>query len=278
MTDAAVTQDGAPLPLIVERNGPIFHIVFNRPKKRNALTSEMFGLFAEALAEAERDSSIHVVILRAAGRDFCAGFDLSRLRSDEFHEDRFKREEEDLYNRGLALRNLSKPTIASIQGGCIAGGLLFSQMCDLIVASDDAYFYNPLVRMGGVALELLMEPWDLGIRQAKRYLFTGDKIPADVALKLGMITDLTPRASLEATTLEIAQKIAAMPPMTMRLLKKSINRTQDLMGMRASLDYHFAVHEFGHTTQESAKLLHEAREKRSLKEYFAKRDTGDLKE
>ena len=64
--------------------------------------------------------------------------------------------------------------------------------------------------------------------------------------------------------------------MTIRLLKKSINRTQDLMGMRAALDYHFALHEFGHTTRESQQLLHEARERQSLKEYFAKRDKGDL--
>jgi len=114
MTDAAQSQDAAPLPLITQRDGSIFHIVFNRPEKRNALTAEMFELFAAALTEAERDSSIHVVILRAAGRDFCAGFDLSRLRSDEFHEDRFKREEEHLFNRGLMLRNLPKPTIAAI--------------------------------------------------------------------------------------------------------------------------------------------------------------------
>lgn len=277
MTGIASAQGDQPLPLIVEKDGPLLHIVFNRPEKRNALTAEMFELLAKALSVAEIDQDIHVAILRANGRDFCAGFDLSRLRSDEFHEDRFKREEADLYNRGLALRNLSKPTIAAVQGNCIAGGLLFSQMCDLIVASDDALFYNPLVRMGGVALEILMEPWDLGIRQAKRYLFTGDKIPAEVALKLGMVTDIAPRESLEAATVEIAKKIAAMPPTTMKLLKKSINHTQDTMGMRAALDYHFALHEFGHTTQESAKLLHEAREKRSLKEYFAKRDTGDLK-
>jgi enoyl-CoA hydratase len=149
-------------------------------------------------------------------------------------------------------------------------------MCDLIVASDDAYFYNPLVRMGGVGLELLMEPWDLGIRQAKRYLFTGERIPADVALRFGMITDIASRDRLAAATSELAAKVAAMPPVTIRLLKKSINRTQDLMGMRAALDYHFAMHEFGHTTRESQQLLHEARERQSLKQYFAKRDKGDL--
>jgi hypothetical protein len=67
-----------------------------------------------------------------------------------------------------------------------------------------------------------------------------------------------------------------MPPVTMRLLKKSLNHTQDLMGMRAALDHHFALHEFGHTTRESQRLLHEARERRPLKEYFARRDEGEL--
>src|SRR5262249_43482826 len=158
---------------------------------------------------------------------------------EELPEDRMLREEAELYENALAIRNFPKPTIAAVQGGCIAGGLLFSQVCDLIVASDDAYFYNPLVRMGGVGLELLMEPWDLGIRQAKRYLFTGERIPAPVALKLGMITDLVGRDELAQATADLAAKIDAMPPMTVRLLKRSINRTQDLMGMRAALDAHF---------------------------------------
>jgi enoyl-CoA hydratase len=264
------------MTISVERDGPVTHLVLNRPEKRNALTSDMLGGLDDALQSAARDPEQRVIVLRANGPDFCAGFDLSRLRSDELPEDRMLREEDELYNKGLALRNLPKPTIAAVQGGCIAGGLLFSQMCDLIIASDDAYFYNPLVRMGGVGLELLMEPWDLGIRQAKRYLFTGEKIPADVALRFGMINEVVARDALLAATKDLAGKIAAMPPMTVRLIKKSLNRTQDFMGMRASLDYHFALHEFGHTTRESQQLLHEARERQSLKQYFAERDKGDL--
>ena len=243
------------MTIVVEQAEHIAHVILNRAEKRNALTSEMLSTLEEALRSAARDSEVRVVILRANGPDFCAGFDLSRLKSEELAEERMAREEEELYNRGLALRNLPKPTIAAVQGGCIAGGLLLSQMCDLIVASDDAYFYNPLVRMGGVALELLMEPWDVGIRRAKRYLFTGERIPADVALKFGMITDLVSRDKLLAATTDIAKKISAMPPTTIRLLKKSLNRTQDLMGMRASLDYHFAMHEFGHTTREFAAVV-----------------------
>jgi enoyl-CoA hydratase len=265
------------MSIAVERDNGICHLILNRPEKRNALTAEMLRDLSDALHEADYDPEVRVVVLRAAGSDFCAGFDLTRVRSEELPEDRMVREERDLYDRGLALRNLTKPTIAAVQGGCIAGGLLFSQMCDLIVASDDAYFYNPLVRMGGVGLELLMEPWDIGIRQAKRYLFTGDRIPAEVALKFGMVTDVVARQDLTAAVAELAKKIAAMPPTTMRLLKKSINRTQDLMGMRASLEFHFAMHEFGHTTRESQQLLHEARERQSLKQYFAERDKGDLK-
>lgn len=262
----------------IERDGTILHIVLNRPEKRNALTQEMLLALQAAFRDAEHEADMRVVVLRAEGPDFCAGFDLSRLRSEELPEERMLREEAELFNIALEIRNFPKPTIAAVQGGCIAGGLLFSQMCDLIIADENAYFYNPLVKMGGVGLELLMEPWDLGIRQAKRYLFTGERIPADVALKFGMITHVVKRETIAAATVELARKVAAMPPMTIRLLKKSINRTQDLMGMRAALDYHFAMHEFGHTTQESQQLLHEARERQSLKEYFAKRDKGALKE
>ena len=264
------------MTVAVHHDGAIFHLVLNRPEKRNALTSDMLLAMQKALQSAEQDPNVRVLVLRAEGPDFCAGFDLSRLRSDEMPEERMVREEEELYSKALAFRNFPKPTIAAIQGGCIAGGLLFSQMCDLIVASEDAYFYNPLVRMGGVGLEILMEPWDLGIRQAKRYLFTGERIPAAVALKFGMITDIAAPQELASVTADIANKVAAMPPTTIRLLKKSINRTQDTMGMRAALDYHFAMHEFGHTTRESQQLLHEARERQSLKDYFAKRDKGEL--
>ena len=240
------------MTIAVHRDGAIFHLVLNRPEKRNALTSDMLLAMQKALQSAEQDPNVRVLILRAEGPDFCAGFDLSRLRSDEMPEERMVREEEELYSKALALRNFPKPTIAAIQGGCIAGGLLFSQMCDLIVASDDAYFYNPLIRMGGVGLELLMEPWDLGIRQAKRYLFTGERIPAAAALKFGMITDIAAPRELVPVTAGIASKIAAMPPTTIRLLKKSINHTQDVMGMRVALDHHFAMHEFGHATREFA--------------------------
>lgn len=260
--------------IAVERTDALLHVVLSRPDKRNALTREMILGLLDALRAVESDPAVRVVILRAAGPDFCAGFDLSRVRQEELPEERFVREDEELYARALEIRNYPKPTVAAVQGGCIAGGLLFSQVCDLVVASDDAYFYNPLVRMGGIALEALLEPWDIGIRRAKRYLFTGERIPADVALALGMVTDVVARDRLLPATVELGRKIAAMPPVTVRLVKRSLNHAQDLMGMRDALDYHFALHEFGHTTLESQQLLHEARRGRPLKEYFTRRDEG----
>jgi enoyl-CoA hydratase len=121
-----------------------------------------------------------------------------------------------------------------------------------------------------------MEPWDMGVRKAKRYLFTGERIPAGVALELGMVTDVVEREELETTVGALAERIAGMPPVTLSLIKRSLNRTQDLMGMRDSLELHFALHQFGHATQESRALLHEAREGRPLKDYFNRRDEGKL--
>jgi enoyl-CoA hydratase len=260
----------------VERDAGILTITLNRPEKRNALNAGMLAALDEAVAEADRDTTNRVVVLNASGPDFCAGFDLDTVSAEELVEDRFVREREALFTRALRIRGLRMPTIAAVQGNCVAAGLLLSQMCDLVVASDDAIFYNPLPRMGGVGLEVLVEPWDMGVRKAKRYLFTGERIPAAVALELGMVTDLATRDELAADTMALAERIAAMPPVTLSLIKRSLNRTQDLMGMRESLEYHFAIHEFGHATEESRALLHAARAGVPLKDYFKRRDEGTL--
>lgn len=260
----------------IERDGAILSVVLDRPEKRNALDAAMLAALDEAIEQADRDDSVRVVVLRATGEHFCAGFDLGTVDAEELVEDRFRRERAALFERGLRIRAVDKPTIASVQGACVAAGLLLSQMCDLVVADGDAYFYDPLPRMGGVGLELLIQPWDIGVRRAKRYLFTAEKIPAADALELGMITDLAEPGKLAETTDELARKVAEMPPVTLSLLKRSLNRTQDLMGMRDALEQHFALHEFGHATRESRELLHLARQGRPLKEYFERRDEGDL--
>lgn len=262
--------------LVVERSDHVVSIVLDRPEKRNALNDLALARLGDELRAAAYDTSVHVLVLRGNGDHFCAGFDLDTVRAEELSEDRMRREREQLFDQALLLRDLPMPTVAVVQGACVAAGLLLSQMCDLVIASDDAFFYNPLPRMGGVGLELLIEPWDMGVRKAKRYLFTGERIPADVALELGMITDLTTRERLSDDAEALTSRIAAMPPVTLSLLKRSLNHTQDLMGMRDALEYHFALHQVGHASAESQQLLHAARKGRALKDYFEARDRGNL--
>ena len=116
-------------------------------------------------------------------------------------EGRYKHERELYVEKCLAIYHLPKPTIAQVQGHCVAAGLMLAAMCDLIVAADDALFANPVLRMTGAGVELLVEPWELGFRKAKEFLWTGDAIDAREAWRLGLVNRIVPRKRLAAETL-----------------------------------------------------------------------------
>lgn len=143
-------------------------------------------------------------------------------------------------------RELPKPTIAAVQGACIAGGLMLAWCCDLIVAADDAFFADPVVRMGIPGVEYFAHPWVMGPRHAKEFLFLGERVYADRALQLGMINRVVPRADLESSTMDIAQRIAQMPRLGLALTKKAVNQAEDLMGLRAGMDSVFGLHHVAH--------------------------------
>ncbi len=254
------------------RNPPVLEIVLDRSDKRNALNAAMIAQVRESFQRAAGDNELRVVMVSAAGPDFCAGFDLATVDSSEDPQSRAHRERTELFDFYFGIRNHPTPTLALVQGANVAAGLLISQACDLVVASEDAFFYNPLVRMGGVGLEVLLEPYDVGFRQAKRILFTGGRLSAGEAYQFGMVTDVVPRAELAAFGAELAERIGALPPETLRLLKRSLNAAQEAAGMRAGLEQHFDLHQQGHQTLESRQLLHEKRHGRDLKDYFAERD------
>ena len=134
------------------------------------------------------------------------------------------------YERCLRIHDFRKPTIAAVQGSCVAAGLMLAAMCDLIVAADDAVFSNPVLRLTGAGVELLVEPWELGIRKAKEFLLTGDTIDAQEAWRLGLVNRVVPRAELMATTRELADRVALVPPVTAQTVKDTINHTATLMG------------------------------------------------
>ncbi|MGH3631348.1 MAG: enoyl-CoA hydratase-related protein, partial [Sciscionella sp.] len=138
-----------------------------------------------------------------------------------------------------------------VQGACIAGGLMLAWVCDLIVASDDAFFADPVVRMGIPGVEYFAHPWVLGPRAAKEVLFTGERFDVQRAKEWGMVSRIVPRAELRRATFEMAGKIAEMPRFGLALAKKAVNQSEDLMGMRSGMDSAFGLHHIAHAHNEA---------------------------
>jgi enoyl-CoA hydratase len=133
-----------------------------------------------------------------------------------------------------------------VHGACIAGGLMLAWSCDFIIASEDAFFSDPVVKMGIPGVEYFAHPWVMNPRAAKEFLFTGDRFTAQRAHELGMVNHVVPREDLEATTLGIAERISAMPRFGLALTKKAVNQAEDLQGMRTGMDSVFGLHHFAH--------------------------------
>ena len=247
-----------------ERRGPVAVVTMNRPDYRNAQNSAMTYALDDAFARAVNDAEVKVIVLAGAGKHFSAGHDIGTPGRDvdqSFdrravlwwdHTDRaggdqrFARESEVYLGMCRRWREIPKPMIASVQGACIAGGLMLAWVCDLIVASDDAFFADPVVRMGIPGVEYFAHPWVLGPRAAKEVLFTGERFTVQQAKEWGMITRIVPRAELEQRTLELAEKVGAMPQFGLALAKKAVNQAEDLMGLRSGMDSVFGLHHLAH--------------------------------
>jgi enoyl-CoA hydratase/carnithine racemase len=247
-----------------DRRGTTAVVTLNRPRYRNAQNSVMTYALDEAFERAVNDAEVRVIVLAGAGEHFCAGHDIGTPGRDvhvsyqrkavlwwdhvgrEGADARYAREMEVYLGMCRRWRELPKPTIAMVQGACIAGGLMLAWVCDLIVASDDAFFADPVVRMGIPGVEYFAHPWVLGPRFAKEILFTGDRFSAQRAREAGMVNRVVPRADLEAATFALADKIAAMPPFGLSLAKRAVNQCEDLMGMRPGMDSAFGLHHLAH--------------------------------
>jgi enoyl-CoA hydratase len=157
-----------------EVDGAVATITMERPDMANAQSSTMIDEIDAALDLADGDDAVRVVILAGAGKHFSSGHDLKALVAGdgddpwiamrETPEGKFQHEKTMYFDRCLRIHDFRKPTIAAVQGSCVAAGLMLAAMCDLIVAADDARFSNPVLRMSGVGVELLVEPWELGPR------------------------------------------------------------------------------------------------------------------
>jgi enoyl-CoA hydratase len=274
--------------LLYEVDGPVASITMNRPEVANAQNTALIDDLDAAFDEADADDAVRVVVLAGAGEHFSSGHDLKALVGQEAPdawvamretpEGKFHHEKVMYFDRCVRIHDFRKPTIAAVQGSCVAAGLMLACMCDLIVAADDAVFQNPVLRMTGAGVELLVEPWELGIRKAKEFLLTGDSIDAAEAWRLGLVNKVVPRAELMTATRELAAKVARVPPVTAQVVKASINNVGELQGKSQSWKYHFMAHHWTHNTATALGALEARKQKTSMKEVFADRDRGDAPE
>jgi enoyl-CoA hydratase len=230
--------------LVLTQHDAVLTITVNRPEVLNAQSRIMREEFDAALAQAAEDDSVRVVIVAGAGQHFSAGHDIGSPQEREDRQRRpfapgivgeYKRNWDFNIANTLRWRDFPKPTIAQVQGYCIMGGVILATACDLIVASDDAKFSDRTVRWNGAHVQYASLPWEIGFRKAKEYLFTGDWITAEEALRLGLVNRVVPRANLEEETMALAQRIARQDPFALRLAKFSINQMQDEMGFRTAI-------------------------------------------
>ena len=244
--------------ILVEQLGPVARIWHNRPDAANAESLELLEELDHAIGQAGADDSVRVIILGGKGKHFSSGHDLRAGwgRPANTVEERWTVEEQYYWDYCMHILNLPKPTIAQVQGAAIAGGFMVANMCDLIVASDDAYFADPVIHsLGAAAVEILIHPWVLGTRKAKELLFTGERISAQEAQLAGMVNRVVARERLEEETLALANKIAEAPPFTLKLIKRSLNHTQEIQGLHAALNAHFDLHELSHATETQKQRL-----------------------
>jgi enoyl-CoA hydratase len=253
-----------PEPVLYERRGRVALVTMNRPEYSNAQNSAMTYALDDAFSKAVNDAEVKVIVLAGAGKHFSAGHDIGSPGRDvdqtfdrravlwwdhtdrEGGDSRFARESEVYLGMCRRWREIPKPMIAAVQGACIAGGLMLAWVCDLIVAAENAFFADPVVRMGIPGVEYFAHPWVLGPRAAKEVLFTGERFDVHRAREWGMVSHIVPVADLEERALALAEKIAEMPQFGLALAKKAVNQAEDLMGQRAGMDSVFGLHHLAH--------------------------------
>jgi enoyl-CoA hydratase len=251
--------------LLYETPAPhVARIVLNRPDTRNAQDTRLLYELNDAFDKAAQDGAVKVIILAANGPHFSSGHDLRERDAlatmKEFPtvgtwcgfecagaEAQMAREKEIYIGFSERWRNIPKPTIAQVQGKCIAGGLMLIWPCDIIVAAEDAAFLDNTVSMGVGGAEFFNHPWELGVRKAKELLFTADWLSAAEAEKLGMVNHVVPGEDLSKFTLDLAQRIAQKPLFALKLAKEAVNAAQDAQGRNSAMQTAFALHQLAHS-------------------------------
>lgn len=226
-----------------ETDAGVRSIVLSRPEEYNTITPELRDELAAAIDDADADRDVRVILLRADGPAFCAGYGLDWSTQAQATEEAARERAWDsvadyqMMSRFVAtymkLWYASKPTIAAVQGWCIAGGTDMVLCSDLIVAGESAVFGYPPARVWGTPTTA-MWVYRMGLEQAKRYLLTGDEIPAPEAARIGLILEAVPDGELQEHAAALARRMARLPLNQLQMLKLLCNQTAESMGMAST--------------------------------------------
>jgi enoyl-CoA hydratase len=252
-------------------------ITLDRADKANAQHRPLLIELDDCWQRAAADDDVRVILLQANGRHFSAGHDLSgglRTYEDQSRPrtltDTYTAEAKYFFGYSMGWRNVPKPSIAAVQGKCVAAGLMLCWPCDLIIAADNAEFSDPTARMGLAGIEYMAHAWEFGPRKAKELLFRSRAIDAHEAMSLGMVNKVVPLEELRTEAMEWAKDIATLDPMMTRILKRGINATLDAQGFSTSLAHGFDMHELAHGIQWSVAAVNPEARPANMLEHMRK--------
>lgn len=246
--------------IIYEKDGAIATLTLNRPDALNAFSVPMIMGWVTALQDAQDDPNIRVVVLKAAGKAFCAGGDTkSMLAGTGFIADDVNGEcwgpkainrkgalMNYIHKIALTLESMDKPVLCAINGAAVGAGLDMALMCDIRICADTAKLSGGYVKAGLVPGDggCYFMPRLVGVSKALELLWTADFISAEEALQIGMVNKVVPADELEAATMEMAKKIAANPPVHVQMIKRAVyssSRTNDLRTALDLISSHMAI-------------------------------------
>src|SRR6202007_778986 len=225
-----------PDPVVLyEVDDKVSVITLNRPDKLNAISPDLQHQLTDAFARADADAATRVVLLRAEGRSFCAGYDISAREpgTDDWRSDPTKAHDHLAPQLEFEMTpwTMEKPVIASVQGHVLGGGCELVMLCDLTIAADNATFGEPEVRFSAVGPAIVM-PMIIGYKKARELLYFGDQIDAKTALDLGMVNRIVPLAEVREGSLKIAKRLSMISPEALYATKRAVNRVADAAGFR----------------------------------------------
>lgn len=231
-----------PTTLRTEVDGGVCTITLTRPQAYNTITQELANELGEAIDAADADRNVKVILLRAEGAAFCAGYGLDWATEAQAKEEGRTRKWDSMADYRMMSRFVSvyqklwyasKPSLAAVQGWCICGGTDMVLWADMIVAADNAVFGYPTSRIWGVPTTPM---WvhRVGFENAKRYLLTGDEIPAVKAKEIGLIHEIVAPEALDAEARRLADRMALLPLNQLQMIKLYCNQTAENLGLQST--------------------------------------------